>query len=129
MSGPGGLVCRALSAGWRDAGPHVREQRLHHDEVHAEQWARHGAVGYLARFLGGYLRGRARGYGHAGSVRRVAVEIEAEWVASIPERASVTPAASPVPVPATEEPSWSSPTNRPPTNEAAVPPTGERAST
>ena len=54
---------------------------LRHEEVHVRQWRRLGVVGFLRRYLGAYLRGRARGYGHWGAYRRIPLEVEAEWVA------------------------------------------------
>ena len=52
---------------------------LRHELVHVEQWRRLGAVGFLRRYLGAYLRWRLRCHGHAGAYRRIPLEIEAEW--------------------------------------------------
>lgn len=54
---------------------------LRHELVHVEQWRRYGYVGFLRRYLGAYLAGRLRGYGHRGAYRRIPLEVEAEWVA------------------------------------------------
>jgi hypothetical protein len=51
--------------------------------VHVEQWRRLGAVGFLRRYLGAYLRWRARGYGHWAAYRRIPLEVEAEWRARV----------------------------------------------
>jgi hypothetical protein len=45
------------------------------------QWRRYGVAGFLVRYLGAYLLGRLRGYGHWAAYRRIPLEIEAEWVA------------------------------------------------
>lgn len=54
---------------------------LRHELVHVRQWRRLGAFGFLRRYLGAYVRGRLRSYGHRGAYRRIPLEIEAEWVA------------------------------------------------
>ena len=57
------------------------EHLLRHEQEHVRQWRRLGVVGFLRRYVGAYLRGRARGYGHRGAYRRIPLEVEAEWVA------------------------------------------------
>lgn len=57
------------------------ERLARHEAVHVAQWRGHGVVGFLALYLGSYLRWRLRGYGHWGAYRRIPLEIEAEWVA------------------------------------------------
>ena len=52
---------------------------LRHEAVHVRQWRRLGAVGFLVRYVGAYLRWRARGFGHWGAYRRIPLEVEAEW--------------------------------------------------
>ena len=52
-----------------------------HELEHVTQWRRHGVVGFLARYLGAYLRWRVRGYPHWSAYRRIPFEIEAEWAA------------------------------------------------
>jgi hypothetical protein len=59
---------------------------LRHELEHVRQWRQYGVLGFLRRYLGGYLRWRARGYGHKAAYRRIPFEIEAEWRA---RRASV----------------------------------------
>ncbi len=54
---------------------------IHHELVHVRQWRRHGAVGFLVRYVGSYLTWRARGYPHAAAYRRIPFEVEADWVA------------------------------------------------
>jgi hypothetical protein len=54
---------------------------LRHELVHVEQWRRHGAVGFLVRYLGPYGRARLRRYPHWAAYRRIPFEIEAEWTA------------------------------------------------
>jgi uncharacterized protein DUF4157 len=54
---------------------------LRHELVHVGQWRRHGAVGFLVRYLTPYLRARLQGYPHWAAYRRIPFEIEAEWTA------------------------------------------------
>ncbi len=54
---------------------------MRHELVHVRQWRELGFVGFLARYLGSYLRSRLRGYGHWGAYRRIPLEIAAEWEA------------------------------------------------
>jgi hypothetical protein len=56
---------------------------LAHELVHVRQWRSLGVVGFLVRYLGGYVRWRARGYGHWAAYRRIPLEIEAEWEALV----------------------------------------------
>ena len=57
------------------------EHLLRHEAEHVRQWRELGALGFLSRYLGSYLRWRARGYGHWGAYRRIPLEVEAEWAA------------------------------------------------
>lgn len=57
------------------------EQLLAHELVHVAQWRQLGVAGFLARYLGTYLRWRLHGYGHWAAYRRIPLEIEAEWLA------------------------------------------------
>ncbi len=50
---------------------------LTHESVHIDQWRRYGAVGFLARYLGDYLRGRAVGLPHRTAYRAIRFEREA----------------------------------------------------
>ncbi|HYD10746.1 MAG TPA: hypothetical protein VEA78_11635 [Acidimicrobiales bacterium] len=52
---------------------------LRHEHEHVLQWRRFGVVGFLLRYLGAYVRWRARGYGHWAAYRRIPLEVEAEW--------------------------------------------------
>jgi Domain of unknown function (DUF4157) len=52
---------------------------LRHELEHVRQWRRYGVIGFLWRYLGAYLRWRARGYRHQAAYRRIPFEIEAEW--------------------------------------------------
>jgi hypothetical protein len=54
---------------------------LRHEVVHVRQWRHFGVVGFLARYLGAYLRRRADLYPHWAAYRRIPFEIEAEWLA------------------------------------------------
>jgi hypothetical protein len=50
---------------------------LVHESVHIDQWRRHGAVGFLTRYLGDYARGRAVGLPHRTAYRAIRFEREA----------------------------------------------------
>ena len=63
----------------RDAAGDAR--LLAHELVHVRQWHELGVVGFLRRYVGAYLRWRARGYGHWAAYRRIPLEVEAEWLA------------------------------------------------
>jgi hypothetical protein len=54
---------------------------LRHELAHVRQWAELGVPGFLARYLGAYLRWRLRGYSHWAAYRRIPLEVEAEWEA------------------------------------------------
>ena len=54
---------------------------LRHELEHVRQWREQGVVGFLARYLGAYLRWRLRGFPHRAAYRRIPQEIEAEWIA------------------------------------------------
>ena len=53
---------------------------LRHELVHVRQWREFGVAGFLAQYLGGYLKGRINGWPHWAAYRRIPFEIEAEWV-------------------------------------------------
>lgn len=60
----------------------AEDERLgRHEAVHVAQWRRFGVAGFLARYLGSYLRWRLRLHPHWAAYRRIPLEIEAEWAA------------------------------------------------
>jgi hypothetical protein len=54
---------------------------LRHEAVHVRQWRELGVVGFLARYLAAYAKGRLLGHPHWAAYRRIHLEIEAEWEA------------------------------------------------
>ena len=50
---------------------------LAHELVHVQQWREFGAPRFLVRYLGAYIRGRARGLGHWDAYRAIPFEVEA----------------------------------------------------
>ena len=50
---------------------------LSHEAVHVEQWREYGIVGFLVRYLGDYVRGRAVGLPHDVAYRAIRFEREA----------------------------------------------------
>ena len=57
------------------------ERLARHEAEHVRQWRRHGAVGFLVRYLGSYLRLRLAFHPHWAAYRRIPLEVEAEWAA------------------------------------------------
>ena len=53
------------------------EELLRHEAVHIEQWRREGRVGFLAKYLSSYVKGRAAGLPHAVAYRAIPFEREA----------------------------------------------------
>jgi hypothetical protein len=53
-----------------------------HEMMHADQWRRLGVVRYGFRYLGDYLRGRARRRGHWDAYREIRLEVEARDAAA-----------------------------------------------
>jgi len=53
------------------------EELLRHEAVHVEQWRREGRVGFLAKYLAAYVKGRAAGLPHAAAYRAIPFEREA----------------------------------------------------
>jgi hypothetical protein len=51
---------------------------LRHEEEHVRQWRELGPVGFLHRYLGAYVGGRVKGFGHRAAYRMIPLEIEAE---------------------------------------------------
>jgi hypothetical protein len=54
---------------------------LAHELVHVRQWRELGAVRFLWRYLGAYIRGRAAGLGHQRSYEAIPLEVEARTLA------------------------------------------------
>ena len=59
------------------------ERLVAHELVHVRQWRSLGAVGFLVRYVGSYLRWRFRGYPHWAAYRRIPLEVEASWEALV----------------------------------------------
>lgn len=63
------------------AGVQPSPYLIRHELVHVRQWRRHGVMGFAVRYLGAYLRSRARGDSHRIAYLRIPLEVEADWVA------------------------------------------------
>jgi hypothetical protein len=50
---------------------------LAHELVHVEQWRTRGAVRFLVRYVGDYVRLRVRGHGHWSAYTALPFEVEA----------------------------------------------------
>lgn len=58
---------------------------LAHEAEHVRQYRERGMIGFLARYLGGYLALRLRAWPHWAAYRRIDLEVEAEWRARRPD--------------------------------------------
>ncbi|HVR79911.1 MAG TPA: DUF4157 domain-containing protein [Acidimicrobiia bacterium] len=56
---------------------------LAHELVHVRQWFELGVLGFLWRYLGGYLRGRLSGLGHREAYLGIELEVEARRLADL----------------------------------------------
>ena len=56
---------------------------IRHELVHVAQWRRQGALGFLAAYLGSYLRRRLDFFPHWAAYRRIPQEIEAVWLSRL----------------------------------------------
>ncbi len=54
---------------------------LRHEQEHVRQWHDLGPFGFLRRYVGAYVAGRWRGFGHRAAYRMIPLEIEAEEAA------------------------------------------------
>lgn len=59
---------------WVDVVAGRRPELTAHELVHVRQWQRDGVIGFLARYLGDYLRLRVLGCGHEGAYRNIGYE-------------------------------------------------------
>lgn len=65
-----------------DEGLEMPRQLLAHELTHVAQFRRAGFARFLARYVGAYLRGRARGLGDERAYRAIPYEREARLVAA-----------------------------------------------
>jgi len=54
-----------------------RDAVIAHELEHVDQWARFGVPGFLARYLGAYLRSRLGGASHGEAYRAIPLEVDA----------------------------------------------------
>lgn len=50
-----------------------------HERIHVDQWRTLGAPRFLWRYVGSYLRSRAKGHDHASAYLRIPLEVDACW--------------------------------------------------
>ena len=72
---------------------------LAHEAEHVRQWHRLGPYRFLRQYLGAYVAGRWKGFGHTAAYRLIPLEIEAEeaaqrFVAGRRHRAGAGPGAA-----------------------------------
>jgi hypothetical protein len=63
----------------RDAADSAYLRR--HEHAHVRQYAEHGVIGFMARYVADYARNRVRGFPHRRAYLRIGFEIEADWQA------------------------------------------------
>lgn len=69
---------------------------LRHELIHVRQYTNMGAVRFVVRYVGQYVRWRIRGYPHLGAYRRIPQEIEASWLERLePDHAKESASAAP----------------------------------
>ena len=56
---------------------------LVHELVHVRQWFELGVLGFVWKYLGGYLRGRLSGRGHREAYLGIELEVEARRLADL----------------------------------------------
>lgn len=66
-----------------DSDPEQLGELLLHELVHVRQWADAGAVRFLVRYLGDYLRARLGGRRHEEAYRAIRYEVEARRIVTI----------------------------------------------
>lgn len=77
MTVPWAVYVRAdVLTGDRKALAHL----LQHELVHVRQWSEFGAVGFLKRYIGGYLDARRMGLSHDEAYRAIPLEEEARRI-------------------------------------------------
>jgi hypothetical protein len=54
---------------------------LAHEAEHVRQWHRLGPYRFLRQYLGAYVTGRWKGFGHTAAYRLIPLEMEAEEAA------------------------------------------------
>lgn len=59
------------------------EALIAHERVHVDQWRTLGAPRFLAQYLWSYVRSRLAGHDHLSAYRRIPLEVDACWNASI----------------------------------------------
>lgn len=60
------------------------ERLLRHELAHVAQWRRLGVPGFLARYLGAYMRGRLAGRTHREAYRAIPLERDAVRLSQLP---------------------------------------------
>jgi hypothetical protein len=77
--GSSGITLGRLVILRRDAADSAYLRR--HELAHVRQYAEHGVVGFAARYVGDYVRGRLRRYPHRRAYLRIGFEVAADWEA------------------------------------------------
>lgn len=69
------------------------ERLLRHELVHVAQWRRLGAVGFLLRYVGAYVRARLAGRSHLEAYRGIPLEVDAVRLSEVGPAGLVVPPA------------------------------------
>lgn len=68
-----------------------QQDLMAHELVHVRQFRELGAVRFVVRYVGSYLRFRLSGFGHMAAYRRIPLEVEASWVSRLHSVAELEP--------------------------------------
>ncbi len=66
-----------------------------HELVHVRQFMHFGAMGFLGRYVGSYVRLRFGGHGHMAAYRRIPFEVEASWLSRLHDATTLEPGVDP----------------------------------
>ena len=70
-------ICLGRTILFRQPKGEVSARLLRHEEIHQEQMARHGVIGFYVRYLGFYVAGLVRYRSHSAAYRNNSFEVEA----------------------------------------------------
>lgn len=79
FAAPGASATTLGSTVFVRRGVELTPRLRRHEYEHVLQFARHGRVGFMLRYVADYLRWRLRGRGHWAAYRRLRFEVQAEW--------------------------------------------------
>lgn len=79
IAAPGAAATTLGSTVFVRRGVEMSPRLRRHEYEHVLQFARHGWVGFLVRYVSAYAYWRIRRHRHLSAYRRIPFEIQAEW--------------------------------------------------